>query len=292
MTFVGPNSIIESDFSSDGHGNFEAILFRDGQLHHMWGVAGDGGVDWRSGQSLPTAASGPGSIIQSDFGGGRHKNFEVLLWVGNELWHWWHDNSDVTRPWQRGQRISAAATGPGSIVQGDFGSGDHKNFEVVVLEGTNLVHYFHDNSDVDNPWQRAQTITHNATGPGCIIQGDFGSGDHRNFEVVVLEGTNLVHYFHDNSDVDNPWQRAQTITHNATGPGSIIQGYFGGSHKNFEVVVLERNELVHYFHDNNDVNSPWQRGQTISVAATGPGCITKSSYGPGGRATTRSLYMN
>ena len=282
MALVGPNSIIESDFGSDGHGNFEAVLFRDGQLHHMWGAPGEGGVDWRPGQSLPSPASGPGSIIQSDFGGGRHKNFEVLLWVDNELWHWWHDNSDVTRPWQRGQRISATATGPGSIIQGDFGAGDRKNFEVVALEGTDLVHYFHDNTDVNNPWQRAQTITHNATGPGCIIQGDFGAGDRKNFEVVALEGTDLVHYFHDNTDVNNPWQRAQTITHNATGPGSIIQGYFGGSHKNFEVVVPEGNELVHYFHDNSDVDNAWQRGQTVSVAATGPGCITKSSFGPGG----------
>src|SRR5207245_2404576 len=62
------------------------------------------------------------------------------------------------------------------------------------------------------PWQRAQTITTRASGPGCIIQSDFGGGDHKNFEVVVLEGNELVHYFHDNSDVNLPWQRAQTIT--------------------------------------------------------------------------------
>ena len=36
-----------------------------------------------------------------------------------------------------------------------------------------------------------------ATGPGCIIQSDFSGGDHGNFEVVVLEGNQLVHYFHD-----------------------------------------------------------------------------------------------
>jgi hypothetical protein len=30
------------------------------------------------------------------------------------------------------------------------------------------------------------------------------------------------------------------------------------------------------------VSLPWGRGQTISVAATGPGCIGKSDFGPGG----------
>jgi hypothetical protein len=33
------------------------------------------------------------------------------------------------------------------------------------------------------------------------------------------------------------------------------------------VVVLEGNELVHYFHDNSDVNLPWQRAQTITRAS-------------------------
>ena len=268
---VGPNSLIQIDFRPDNHGNLEAMLFRDGQLHHLFGTGGPHGIEWRNGQTLPTPASGPGSLIQSDFGSD-HGNFEVVLWAGNELWHWSHDNSDVNLPWQRGQRISDRATGPGSIIQSDFGSDAHGNFEVVVLEGNELVHYFHDNSDVNLPWRRGQTISTRATGPGCIIQSDFGSDDHGNFEVVVLEGNELVHYFHDNSDVNLPWRRGQTITTRATGPGSIIQGPFGSEHGNFEVVVLEGNELVHYFHDNSDVDLPWRGGQTISVAATGAGC--------------------
>jgi hypothetical protein len=272
---VGPNCLIQGDFG----GNLESLLFADGHLHHLYRQ----GTTWSVAQTLPSPASGPGSMIQSDFGGGPHGNFEAVLWNANELVHWWHDNSDVKLPWQRGQTISTKATGPGSIIQSDFGGGRHKNFEVVVLEGTNLVHYWHDNSDVRLPWQRGQTITINATGPGCIIQSDFGGGDHKNFEVIVLEGNNLVHYWHDNSDVRLPWQRGQTITTHADGPGSIIQGSFGsGKHKNFEVVVLEGNNLVHWWHDNSDVDLRWQQGQTISVAATGPGCIAKSTLDPWG----------
>jgi hypothetical protein len=219
MNLVGPASIIQSDFISDNHGNLEAVLFRDGQLHHLFGTPGANGVEWRTGQTLPTAASGPGSMIQSDFHSGDHGNFEVVLWSGNELWHWFHDNSDVSLPWQRGQRISDRATGPGAIIQSYFRSGDHGNFEVVVLEGNELVHYFHDNSDVTLPWGRGQTISTNANGPGAIIQSDFRSGDHGNFEVVVLEGNELIHYFHDNLDVTLPWERAQTIYRDRDRPG-------------------------------------------------------------------------
>jgi hypothetical protein len=50
------------------------------------------------------------------------------------------------------------------------------------------------------------------SGPGCIIQSDFSGGDHGNFEVVVLEGSELVHYWHDNSDVNLAWARGQVIT--------------------------------------------------------------------------------
>jgi hypothetical protein len=208
---LGPSCIIESDFRSGPHGNrnLEAVLFADGRLHHLF--ASDG--DWKPGQTLPGPASGPGSIIQSDFTSADHGNFEVVVLEGNELVHYFHDNSDVSLPWRRAQTISTRATGPGCIIQSDFGGGDHGNFEVVVLEGNELVHYFHDNSDVSLPWRRAQTISTRATGPGCIIQSDFSGGDHSNFEVVAPTDGRLQHFFHDNSDVSIPWRPAQVITH-------------------------------------------------------------------------------
>src|SRR4051812_3973310 len=89
----------------------------------------------------------------------------------------------------------------GCLIQSDFrsGGGDHGNFETVIRQGRDLVHYWRSNSNVAEGWVRGQVITSRATGPGCIIQSDFGGGSHKNFEVVVLEGANLVHYFHDNS---------------------------------------------------------------------------------------------
>jgi hypothetical protein len=283
MQFTVGN-IIQSNFGSGDHGNFETVLLEGDKLVHYWRDNSNPRQPWNRGQTLNpnTAPTRPAWIIQSDFGDSEHGNFEVVALEGTQLVHYWHDNSDVNKLWQRGQTISRLATGPGCIIQSDFGSDDHGNFEAIVLEGTQLVHYWHDNSDVNKPWQRGQTITHDATGPGCIIQSDFGDGDHGNFEVVVLEGHQLVHYWHDNSDVDAPWRRGQTITNQADGPGCIIQSDFiSGGHGNFEVVVLEGHNLTHHWHDNSDVNKPWQRGQTISTAANGPGCIIQSDYGVG-----------
>jgi len=175
------------------------------------------------------------------------------------------------------------STASGCLIQSDFTSNGHRNFETVVLQGSDLVHYWHDNGSVGYTWVRAQVITHSATGAGCMIQSDFSANGHGNFEVVVPEGHNLVHYFHANANTASPWQRGQVISTNSSGAATIIQSDFrSGGHGNFEVVVLEGTNLVHYFHENDNVNKPWQRGQTMSTHATSGGSIIQSDFAAGG----------
>ncbi|MBP6389380.1 MAG: DUF4185 domain-containing protein [Flavobacteriales bacterium] len=276
---VGPGCLISSDFGTPNH--LEAVLFSNGTLWHYYSEArgGSEGRKWIEVKPITTKATGPGGLIQSDFGS-NHGNFEVVALEGNELVHYFLDNHSGNAPWQRAQVISTKATGPGCIIQSDFGS-NHGNFEVVVPEGNLLVHYFLDNYGGASQWQRVGVITGRATGPGCIIQSDFGS-QHGNFEVVVLEGRDLVHYFLDNAGGPAQWQRVGVVTDLASGAGSIIQGYFGSGHKNFEVVVLEENELVHYFLDNSAPVRTWKRGQVVSVASGGPGCIARGTRGANG----------
>ena len=295
---TGGATIIKSDFKSGNHDNFEVLVLQGSNLVHYWHDNSNVDFVWHQGQTVSALATavGPCSLIQSDFHGGPHGNFEAVVQEGTNLVHYFHDNSDTTLPWQRGQVIATGVTGPGAIIQSNFGSGSHGNFEVVVPQGQNLVHFFHDNSDVNLPWRQGQIVAAGVTGPACIIQSNFGSGSHGNFEVVVPQGQNLVHFFHDNSDVNLPWQQGQIVATSVTGPGAIIQSDFiSGNHGDFEVVVPQGQSLVHFFHDNSDVNLPWQQGQIVATGVSGPGAIIQSdfisgSHGnfevvvPGGRA--------
>jgi hypothetical protein len=208
--------------------------------------------------------------------------------------------------------VTERATGPGCIIQSNFGGGDHGNFEVVVLEGSDLVHYWHDNStDLSTPWIRSpHTITTSATGPGCMIQSDFGDGDHGNFEVVVLEGNDLVHYWHDNSDVDNLWAGGTTITSHAISGGRLIQGdyfqngrplfpLFGNGHANFELVVLEGDDglqgrgLIHYARDNSGAPWAWSATPTLITAdASEAAALFQSDYSDDGHGNFELIVNN
>jgi hypothetical protein len=214
--------------------------------------------------------------------------------------------------WQRGPIISSKATGSSCIIQSDFTSGPAgttplSNFEAVVLEGRNLVHYFNawdptaNNGRGDRVWKPGPIISSKATGPACIIQSDFTSGPagnvHRNFEAVVLEGNNLVHYFQEydatanNGRGDRVWKRGGIITSNATGPGWIIQSDFkrpnqqyGLINGDFEVIVQESNNLTRYILLTDlwpwpFLNNAWQRVHyLISSAATGSGTVIQSNF--------------
>ena len=281
---AGAGALIQSDFGSGDHGNFEvAVPLGNAQggadLWHFFHDNSNVTLPWERAQMIAANVAGPASIIQSDFKSGDHGNFEVVVPLrsaagGADLWHFFHDNSDVTLPWQRAQMIAANVAGPGSIIQSDFASGDHGNFEVVVplpnaAGGVDLWHFFHDNSDVSLPWERGQMVAANVAGPGIIIQSDFKSGDHGNFEVVAPlprgNGSQLRHFFHDNSNVALPWRTAQFITDSCNGWGCLIQSDFvENGHGNFELLVEEcTRSVVAYWHPNADVSYPWLRHRVL-----------------------------
>jgi Domain of unknown function (DUF4185) len=288
-------SHLQGDFGSE-HKNFEAAVLEGRDLWHWWRDNSAPGNPWKRGQRIiENRAAFPGSMIQSNFGDGHHGNFEIVvpLFVEGgliELWHMWHDNSDVSKTWSFGQRITEPGrqvVGPASIIQSNFGSSEHGNFEAVVpvindSGQAELRHYWHDNSDVNKPWavgQRINDPTHEVIGGGCIIQSNFGSSEHGNFEVAAWvklpDGRSVLqHYWHDNSDADLPWQNGQVIIVGAKGNGVIIQSSFGSSeHSNFEVVVPVagpggRTYLQHVWHDNSDVNLLWRPGQVITEVAS------------------------
>jgi hypothetical protein len=50
-----------------------------------------------------------------------------------------------------------------------------------------------------------------STGVGCLIQSDFISNGHGNFETVALQGNDLVHYWHDNGNVQHPRSKPPVV---------------------------------------------------------------------------------
>jgi hypothetical protein len=287
-----PGSIIQSDFGSLDHGNFEVVvplLAADGnvELWHFWHDNSDVSKPWGPAQRITESSRrviGSASIIQGDFGSSGRGNFEVAVPIINEqghheLRHYWHDNSDVNKPWRSGQRISDPShtvLGGGCLIQSNFGTGAHGNFEVCAFvrlpDGRDVLqHYWHDNSDVNKTWQNGQVMAEGVKGPGVMIQGSFGS-PHGNFEIVVpVEGrggrTYLRHIWHDNSDVHLPWRLGQVISEivSAGGSGCLIESdYRSGSHGNFELLVDECHQtLSGYWHPNEDVNLPWLRNSVL-----------------------------
>jgi|GEM_PF-1136623 len=242
---------------------------------------------WKSGYLISTATTGSACIIEGGFGQlfqvgsqpARPGNLESVILEGNELRHYSHDSSDVTKPWQKSpQVITSQATGSGCITErlserliDEPGVIRPGNFEVIVLEGSNLRHYSRDNSNSNNPWVLQGLVTSSATGSGSIIESSFKVANRNCLEVVVPEGSALVHYQYANGQ----WVKQGEITAQATGPGCIIQSSFTLSQNgNFEVIALEGSQLVHYWKDN--AKNIWNRGKVITDTATSSGWIVQS----------------
>jgi hypothetical protein len=237
----------------------------------------------RPGTVVSPLATGAGCIIQSSFGteDGHRGNFEVVVLEGNDLVHYWHDNSNPRHAWTRGQVITGAATGPGCILQSDYVAGPHGNLEVVVQEGRQVAHYWHDSARRKSPWVKAGTFGSGVTGAPRIIQSDFMSTNgHGNFEVVVPEGSALVHYW---KTEGGAWTRGATIATGVSSAGSIIQSDYSSDsgHGNFEVVVKEGDHLVHYWKDNSSPAGTWHRAGTFGTGATDAPSLLQSSFGTG-----------
>ncbi|HJT03482.1 MAG TPA: DUF4185 domain-containing protein, partial [Pseudonocardiaceae bacterium] len=103
--------------------------------------------------------------------------------------------------------------GPGCLIQSDYRTGPHGNFEVVVpLQlpngSTELRHFWRDNNNPRQPWNKAQFITQSCAGSGGLIQSRFGTAAHGNFEVIVDERRAAVtHYWHPNFRLAEWWIR-------------------------------------------------------------------------------------
>jgi hypothetical protein len=294
-------SMIQSTFGSEAHGNFEAVVVEGDKLNHWWRdnsstEENNAWFPWKREKTI--VASGvawPGSIIQSEFNEG---NLEVVVPVVKagrvELWHFFRPNTDPAGEWQEAGRVTAAEDevfGAPALIQSDLG--EHNNFEVVVPikkgDRVELWHYFRNHSLPGRPWVPGKRVTRDGDHVewgASLIQSSLPGDGHHNLEVVVpLRAAGgrveLHHFFHDSSNIASEWQYGGLVAPDVTGPGVLIQSDFGEDHGNFEVVVPERNVLRHYWRDNSNNDLRWQPGKIVTESLNGWATIIQSDFGGG-----------
>ena len=156
-------------------------------------------------------------------GGGQHGNFEVVVQKGDQLCHYWRNNTwnpkkgyEWNGPTQCfGENIRSAP----ALIQSDFieKGARYGNFEVLVQQGDQLCHWYRNNADCTGTWRGSQCFGENIRSAPTMIQSSFGSRQHKNFEVVVQKGDQkgdqLCHYWRNNT-----WNPEKGFEWNAPDP--------------------------------------------------------------------------
>jgi hypothetical protein len=117
--------------------------------------------------------------------------------------------------------------------QGSWGTGSHKNFEVVIpnFGGEGLLHYWRDNGAPGAPWHGPIHFGTGTVSHAAVMESTFGPGD---FEVVAVRNQELAFYFRDVSvqwhgPVPIPLPRGLAVS----GGPALIQGGGPGPHPVF-----------------------------------------------------------
>ena len=271
---IAPGCIVQSDFVSGGHGNLEAVVPEEGgALVHYWRDSGRPASPWIRSGVVTTGVTGAACLTTSDFITNGHRNLEVMVQKGGQLWHHWHTAGSAPDNWP-GELVATGVTsvGPGCLIQSDYQANGHRNFEVVVQKGAELWHHWRWHGMAAGPWP-GKPVVSGVTAPGCLVASDFAAGGIHNFEVLVQKGSRLWHHWRWDGMSGDAWPGAPAVN-DVTGAGCFLQGDFrSDNHGNFELVVPASVpgeasapivELVHYFKVNEPQGQPWQRAQTVT----------------------------
>jgi len=216
-----------------------------------------------------------GSMIESG-DGADHRNFELVsTGPGNQVVHWWRDNSTAGFPWHQAEKFGNDAFACPTLTGTTF----NRNFEMVYLTTSNRLHhrYFDQTSQ---KWGDGGVFgPTNAQGVPGFIQSNYGAPG--NFEVVVKtsDGT-LNHWWRDNGKSGYPWSDGGHFGKNIllSGP-TLIQSNFG-TKGNLELVcVLTSGQMQHWWRNNDDSKLPWAASATFGSNVESPPCMIQGEYG-------------
>jgi hypothetical protein len=141
-------------------------------------------------------------FFQGSWGGGGHKNFEVVVPHGaSGLAHYWRDNDHPAIPWREPTLFGAGDIEGVAAIESTFGPG---NFEVVAVRDGGLDFYWREGSPTGLQWRGPVAIPlpqgMRVRGGPSLMQIPIGPNQHRDFvlEVPGAQG-HIVHLKRDNT---------------------------------------------------------------------------------------------
>jgi hypothetical protein len=139
---------------ADGHYNQEAMVLEGRNMVHYW--MNGSTRKWARSVVVSSQATAPASITVSGYRNDVHApgNLEVLIPEGNNLVHYWRDNSASGFPWKRSVVVSSNSSGAASFLLGGYGDPHKPNFEALVQENNTVFHYWRDNTSDSPTWKR------------------------------------------------------------------------------------------------------------------------------------------
>ena len=249
-----------------------------------------------------------GRLVQSTPAAGKLGSLQALV-LERGLAIAQYSLNPATSLWKRDSVVSKKSNASACLIQSKYGAtlSNPGNFEAVVVEDRNLVHYSRDNSVPNSTWQWKAVISNKCLGPASLIQAQPTGNpmdNPGNFEVAVWEeGNQLFLYTRDNSKQNPTWtSKGEVISTSATGPASLIQNSFvprasaTGATGNYELVFLENNNLVHYYRDNQKTDTPWFKNNQSPIISSdaitnGPGSLIQSTFGTPGNGNLELVVL-
>ncbi|WP_297474554.1 C1 family peptidase [Ferrovum sp.] len=133
----------------------------------------------------------------------------------------------------------------------------------IGLQGTN-----------PDPWTKRRLHS------GGMVESGNGA-THRNFELLALiNGTQVAHWWRDNTASGFPWARAEVFANDVGGRPTLTATTYN---RNFETIYITNNNRLHHWYFDQSTGK-WQDGgifgPTDALTASTPGFI-ESDYGPG-----------
>jgi hypothetical protein len=193
-----------------------------------------------------------GNLLESGFGS-NHNNFEMVATAGNQIRHWWRNNSVRGLPWSQYATFGNDAAVCPTLISSTF----NRNFEIVYLTTSNRLHHWWLDHSVGR-WREGQIFgPTDARGLPGFIQSDRAPGK---FEVVVNTADGSLSHW----SRDGQWNEERRFGNNvAFSGGSLIQSTYG----NLETVcVLSNGEMQHWWLNGNTWNATRTFGSNIRSA--------------------------